>query len=60
MGIRELRSMTGLSQQEFAEMFHIPKRTIENWESTGPAHREPPKYLLELIEYKIKTENNLK
>lgn len=54
--IKELRSLTGLSQQAFADRYHIPKRTIEHWESTGAEHRDPPGYVLELLEYKIKKE----
>lgn len=56
MTIKELRQMTGLTQAAFAEKYHIPRRTIENWESSGPAHRDPPGYVLELLEYKIKKE----
>ena len=51
--IKKLRQQTGLSQQAFAERYHIPKRTIENWER---GVNEPPPYVLELLEYKIKNE----
>ena len=30
--IKALRKKTGLSQEEFAKEFHIPKRTVQNWE----------------------------
>ena len=43
-----------MTQQEFADYFNIPKRTLENWEA---GTRKPPMYLIELIEYKIKKEN---
>lgn len=51
--LRDLRSMTGLSQKAFGEWLHIPTRTIEEWEA---GRRKPPKYVLELIEYKVRME----
>ena len=42
--------MTGLSQQKFADYFHVPLRTLQNWEY---GERKAPEYLLELIEYKL-------
>ncbi len=30
--ILDLRRATGLSQAAFGEMYHIPKRTLQNWE----------------------------
>ena len=53
MNIRELRLRTGLSQQKFADYFHIPLRTLQNWEY---GEREAPEYLVKLIEYKLKME----
>lgn len=53
MTIKEIRSMTGLSQQKFSDQYHIPKRTIENWEG-GKA--ECPAYVVELLEFKVKSE----
>ena len=51
MSIKEIRQLTGLSQQKFGELYHIPKRTIEDWESKK---REPPGYTLELLERVVK------
>lgn len=51
--LRDLRAMTGLSQKDFGEWLNIPTRTIEQWE-TG--RRKPPKYVVELIEYKVRRE----
>jgi len=51
MTIKDIRSLTGLSQKAFAELLHIPLRSIENWES---GKREPPAYVVELIEFRIK------
>ena len=53
MTIKELRTACGMTQQAFADYLHIPKRTIENWEY---GDRQPPAYVLELIEYKLHTE----
>ncbi|MBQ6441048.1 MAG: helix-turn-helix domain-containing protein [Lachnospiraceae bacterium] len=47
MNIREIRKRTGLSQAKFGEAYHIPKRTIEDWE-TGK--RIPPVYVVEMLE----------
>ena len=47
MTIKEIRSLTGLSQAAFAQKYDIPKRSIENWEE---GHREPPAYVLKLLE----------
>lgn len=32
MSFKELRKASGMTQKAFADYFHIPKRTIENWE----------------------------
>lgn len=60
MTIKELRASAGMSQAKFSEYFGIPTRTIENWESASPTgKRTCPPYLIELMEYKLKTENLL-
>lgn len=53
MTIKELRAATGMTQQAFADYLNIPKRSVENWEY---GKTEPPEYLVELIEYKLKHE----
>lgn len=55
--IKSLRQRTGLSQQAFGDYFHIPKRTIQNWEYEV---NECPEYLADLMEYKLKKEGMLK
>ncbi len=45
--IKELRKKTGLSQKQFAEIYHIPVRTIQKWE-IGQA--SPPDYVIKLLE----------
>ena len=47
MTIKEIRLITGLSQVKFGELYHIPRRTIEDWERGINA---PPEYLVELLE----------
>ena len=51
MNIKELRKLTGLSQEKFSSLYGIPKRTIENWE-TGK--RNPPDYVINLLERVVK------
>lgn len=52
MSFKELRELTGLSRAAFSREYHIPIRTIEDWESE---RRTPPQYVLELLEFKIRT-----
>ena len=48
-----LRQQSGMTQKAFAEYFDIPQRTLENWEG---GQRGCPKYLLKLMQYKLKNE----
>lgn len=48
MSVKELRAVTGLSQAAFARRFLIPRRTVENWESTKVPN-ECPLYIRMLI-----------
>lgn len=60
MTIKEARLNVGLTQQRMSEVFEIPKRTIENWE-TGK--RNPPAYVEKLVIReleRIAKENNSK
>lgn len=50
MTIKEMRTAAGMTQQEFAEYFSIPKRTVENWEQ---GISKPSESLKQLIEYKL-------
>ena len=47
--IKNLRKELKMTQEEFSEFTHIPKRSIENWEASA---RKPPHYIIELIQYK--------
>ena len=51
MDIREMRMRLGDTQSEFAARYHIPFRTVQNWE-TGL--RKPPEYIMELLESRIR------
>lgn len=50
MTFRELRKQSGMTQQQFADFFKIPKRTIENWDM---GVRKCPEYLLDLMKFKL-------
>ena len=51
MKILEMRAELGDTQSEFADRYHIPFRTIQNWE-TGV--RKPPEYIVSLLERQVK------
>ncbi len=53
MTIREMRTRLGETQSQFAARYHIPFRTIQNWE-TGM--RKPPDYIIELLENRIQSD----
>lgn len=50
MNIREMRKRLNISQKEFAQRYHIPYRTVQNWE-TGV--RIPPQYIIDLLEKQV-------
>ncbi len=47
MRIKKLRKQTKLTQTKFGELFGIPLRTIQEWES---GERKPPEYVIDMIE----------
>jgi DNA-binding transcriptional regulator YiaG len=53
MEFKDLRRESGMTQQQYADYFGIPKRTIEEWERGS---RKCTKYLLDLMVYKLKNE----
>ena len=53
MTVRELREASGLSQSRFAELMHVPVRTLQQWEQ---GKREPAPYINWLIERAAKVE----
>lgn len=54
MTIKELRTITGLSQSQFAKKFHIPVSSVQNWEIN---RRQPPDYVIWLIQRILELEN---
>jgi DNA-binding transcriptional regulator YiaG len=50
---RELRKLSGMTQDKFSQYFSIPKRTIESWDV---GDRECADYLLDLMRYKLEHE----
>ena len=57
MKVKEIRELTGLSQKKFAEMYNIPQRTLESWES---GEREPADYLCNLLLRAVKADKEFK
>lgn len=54
--LSEIRKELGWSQKKFADYFGISVRTIQNWEQQ---RREPPKYMVTLMERILIKENIL-
>jgi len=51
MTVKEIRQLTGLSQQKFCEKYEIPRRTLQDWEyGKNPC----PVYTLKLLERVVK------
>jgi putative transcriptional regulator len=46
LSIEDIRKSTGLTKAAFAKRFHIPLRSIENWEG---GQRTPPEYVKLLL-----------
>ena len=55
--IKELREMTGMNRKDFCKFFHIPYRTVTEWELDN---RHAPEYVLRLLEYYIRNEGLIK
>lgn len=47
--IKELRRITGLSQSQFAEKYHIKLDTLQNWEQGRVKSPEYADYLLRRV-----------
>lgn len=47
MTTKEIREMLGVSQAEFSKRYHIPTRTIADWDRGA---RKPPRWVLEMLE----------
>lgn len=53
MTIRDLRTLSGMTQQAFATYFGVSKRAVESWEG---GQRACPEYLIDLMRYKLAAE----
>lgn len=51
--IKEIRSLTKLSQVNFAAKYGIPRRTLENWES---GTNNPPQYVIDMLERTVEND----
>lgn len=47
--VREVRAQTGLSQERFAKLIGVSKRTLENWEQGRRAPTGPARALLKIL-----------
>lgn len=50
--LKEARIAAGLTQAKMAELFEIPKRTLESWDM---GERNPPAYVAKLIIEKLES-----
>ncbi len=53
VNIREMRTLLGDTQSEFAARYKIPFRTVQNWEAGA---RKPPEYIMDLLENRIRAD----
>lgn len=53
MEIIEIRALTGLNKTGFAKRYHIPYRTVQDWEA---GLRKCPEYVKELLEFKVRSD----
>lgn len=53
--VKNIRALSGLSQQNFCKTYNIPRRTLEDWE-TGK--NTAPDYVLELLERAVRADYN--
>lgn len=62
MEIKEIRTMSGLSQRQFAEKYHIPFGTYQKWEVPveNMNHRDCPLYVKELLERVVREDFEIK
>lgn len=51
--IKEIRALTGLSQDQFSKAYGIPLGTLQHWEA---GERKPPEYVIKLLEKVVKHE----
>lgn len=54
MTTKEMRELLQISRPEFSRRYHIPLRTLEDWEK---GKRTPPEYVLALLERAVKEDS---
>lgn len=54
MTVKEMREILQISRAEFSRRYHIPPRTLEDWEN---GKRTPPEYVLALLERAVKEDS---
>ena len=50
MTYKEMRQLSGMTQQKFADFFCIPKRTVQNWDLEQSPCKQ---YLIDLLAYRL-------
>lgn len=48
-----IRAILGISRAEFSRRYHIPVRTLEQWDKEVA---KPPQYVLELLERAVRSD----
>lgn len=56
MTTKEIRELLGVSRAEFSRRYHIPIRTLEDWDA---GIRKPADWVLELLERVVKMDINM-
>lgn len=52
--MRDIRARTGINMIDFCKKYHIPYSTYQKWEY---GINRPPKYVKELLKFKVEMEN---
>ena len=51
--VTTVRAITGLSRAAFARDYHLPLRTVENWESDTSSARHATGYVVDLLAWAV-------
>lgn len=62
MEIRDIRTRVGLTQEAFADRYHIPLQTLKQWESSpgSKSYRKPPEYVNYMLECLVGQDFNVR
>jgi len=60
MTAKDIRKLSGLTQEEFSKKYDIPLSTIKGWESSpnSTRYRQCPEYILKLLERVVREDCN--